>query len=68
MSISAPGMKLTTAEIAPNKQANKPGHPHKSAVATVAMIAGVRFGVGLGIWLGVWSIFLSFICFLICRL
>ena len=42
-SMFAPGMKLTTANIAPMKAVNKPGHPQNNAVTAVRIIAVVRF-------------------------
>ncbi len=42
-SMFAPGMKLTMANIAPMNVVNKPGHPQKSAVTAVRIIAVVRF-------------------------
>ena len=35
--ISAPGTKLTKVDIAPKKHINKPGHPHKTTAAIVAI-------------------------------
>jgi hypothetical protein len=35
-SISAPGTKLASTDVAPKHKPNKPGQPHRSAVAIVA--------------------------------
>jgi hypothetical protein len=41
--ISAPGVWLTPAIMTPKKQANRPGQPHKTTLAIVAISAVLRF-------------------------